>query len=168
MEPTSIAGIAQAAGILKTVADALNSIKKFVKGDNSLGEKIATIENQLLEARNLFINSQQVVIDLQNLYTSEHEENIRLRKELSKLKSSIRDTKKYELFEFVPGVFVFAPKSEHDAKKKSHCICANCVANEEKSILQIEPDGRFRYLVCHRCSSRLTIQTAESMWVLPE
>ncbi|HIF3431664.1 TPA: hypothetical protein ACXZW1_002293 [Salmonella enterica] len=102
MEPISIAGIAQAAGILKTVADALNSIKKFVKGDNSLSEKITTIENQLLEARNLFINSQQVIIDLQNLYASEHEESIRLRKELSKLKSSLRDTKNMNFLNLFP------------------------------------------------------------------
>lgn len=168
MISTSISFVTKAAGMVKSTVDAITSVKNLVKGDNSLSERITDIEKQLLEAWALVLNSQQVVIDLQNLYTSEHEENICLRKELGKLKSSLRDTKKYELFEFVPGVFVFAPKSEHDAKKKSHCICANCVANGEKSILQIEPDGRFRYMVCHRCSSRLTIQTAKSTWVIPD
>ncbi|EHL2774347.1 hypothetical protein KCE64_005145 [Salmonella enterica subsp. enterica serovar Hvittingfoss] len=170
MEPisTSIGFVAKAAVMVKSTADAIESIKRLVKGDNSLSEKITAIEKQLLEAWSLVLNSQQVVMDLQNLCTSEREEKERIRKELGKLKSSLRDVKKYELFEYVPGVFVFAPKSEHDVKKKSHCICANCATDGEKSILQTEPDGRFMYLVCHRCSSRLTIQTAKSTWVLPE
>lgn len=164
----SISFVTKAAGMVKSTVDAITSFKSLVKGDNSLSEKITDIEKQLLEAWALVLNSQQVVIDLQNLYASEHEEKVRIGKELSKLKSSLRDVKKYELFEFIPGVFVFAPKSEHDSKKKSHCICANCATDGEKSILQTEPEGRFMYLVCHRCSSRLTIQTAKSTWVIPD
>lgn len=164
----SISFVTKAAGMVKSTVDAIASFKSLVKGDNSLSEKITDIEKQLLEAWALVLNSQQVVIDLQNLYASEHEEKVRIGKELSKLKSSLRDVKKYELFEFIPGVFVFAPKSEHDSKKKSHCICANCATDGEKSILQTEPEGRFMYLVCHRCSSRLTIQTAKSTWVIPD
>lgn len=159
MEPisTSIGFVAKAATMVKSTADAIESVKRLVKSDGSLSEKITAIEKQLLEAWSLILNSQQVVLELQNLCASEREEKERIGKELGKLKSNLRDVKKYELFEYVPGVFVFAPKSDHDLKKKTHCICANCATNGEKSILQTEAEGDFRYFVCHKCNSRLTI-----------
>lgn len=152
----------QVMNLIKSTGDALNTLRSLLKNNKPLRNEIIKIEKQLSETRQLMINLQQLVLDLQNHCASERKEKERALEELAGLKKNLNDINKYAPAEIGRGVIVYAPKCVCDPPEKRHYLCANCAARGEKSFLQPECEGDAEYLVCHHCHSRLILKPPKS------
>lgn len=155
---SAITVITQVVNLIKATGDALDALRPLLKNNKPLKNEIGKIEKQLSETRQVMINLQQLVLDLQNNCASERKEKERALEELSGLKKNINDINKYAPAEIGRGVIVYAPKCVCDPPEKRHYLCANCAAKGEKSFLQPEYEGDAEYLVCHHCHSRLILK----------
>ncbi|WP_350316477.1 hypothetical protein OHK33_01280 [Pectobacterium aroidearum] len=159
MEPLSaLALLKEGSSSLKSAIDVVSSIKSLIQKDKKASEEFDKLHIQLYEAREkLFTaqerlqNMQSEVYSLKNKATSLEEEIVQLKKQRSGFES-------YFFNEIAPGRFVYTVTPSETETTPLHHICASCKEKNIKSILQLETQGSFEWLICHQCDSKIEIK----------
>jgi uncharacterized metal-binding protein YceD (DUF177 family) len=91
-----------------------------------------------------------------------------LNEELAKLRRWEEEKLKYKLTAVDTGVYVYELSKEVNSPEPSHWLCANCFAQDQKSILQYVGDfsGTAEH-ECQRCKSKVQVHTGKRPAPLP-
>lgn len=137
----------QSAKVLTTLVKAANTVSNY----NDLVSAVYEVNAKLMDASAVALASQEKQAALASKVSD-------LEKELVQYKNWEREIERYSLKELSSGVFAYALKPGMQPEDPPHLLCANCVSNRQKSILQVHDESQFvRHLDCHKCSSKLSV-----------
>ncbi|HKB59493.1 MAG TPA: hypothetical protein VKC56_05535 [Gallionellaceae bacterium] len=116
------------------------------------------------------IKFQEAFIQLQSSVHAMQVENTSLLRKIGDLEKQImesenwdREIERYQLQPIGQGVFAFALKPGMENGEPPHLLCAKCVNDGKKSILQTRLADEFgRIYVCHTCGSELRVDSGRS------
>jgi hypothetical protein len=144
MDVTAVSGLLSSARAAADVAKALvglntsNEVNKVAVG---LQIQILSLIDQIHEAK----ASQSALMDQIG----------QLEKEKAEIENFTAELEKYQFYSPWQGTLVYARKQSVENPQPPHYLCANCVAQHKKSILQShKPDkGSWYHVACPRCSA---------------
>ncbi len=105
-----------------------------------------------------------VAIELQEKILAAQAQQSTLIERVSELEAQVAafekwetEKQRYELCAIADGQYAYALKEEASASEPPHLLCANCYADNRKSILQTETrdPGRHKVLFCQHCDSEM-------------
>lgn len=113
---------------------------------------VTTVQQKLTEAIASVLESQEK----QAILTERVRELERQLAEAENWKSQLQ---RYSLFQFETKTFAYALKSELGTDEPHHYICATCVENKRRSILQYQSC----FLYCPLCNTKIQMYTRPSI-----
>ena len=130
---------AKALGELVKAANSLSNYTEFVSA-------VSEVSAKLMEATAVALASQEKQSALANRITE-------LENQLREIENWQSEAERYALHPLAPGLFAYAVKPEHERGEPPHMLCANCMAQRQKSILQ-RSNRRYE---CHKCKSSIVV-----------
>jgi hypothetical protein len=133
MDASQIGIVATSLGLAKDIANTMVGVRDF----NLIGEKLAALNNQLLQAQDALLAHNAAMFQLQN-------EHFEAREQLRKLQEAARERSCYTLVDLGKGHFAYrmdvAPSpgaaGEPVLAHAPHYICQSCYDNGRKVVLQ--------------------------------
>lgn len=150
MDIGAISGLltsAKAAAELATMLTKMDKVNEVNRVSGELRQQILSLIDKLLDAKMVHADLMDKVRQLE--------------KEKAEFENFGREIEDYEFCEPWPGCIVYARKNIVERPQPPHYLCANCVADRKKSILQTAEPARqgWTRLQCARCASTLITNT---------
>lgn len=125
-------------GEIATAISALTGIKTIADGLISVRDNAKVMEVKLALMSQVF-EIRQALDALQDETSTLKQANRDLQEENRKLKERVAQTDRYELFDVMPGVYVYAAKPVDGARHKPPYFCQACYSNGKQTALAYVP-----------------------------
>lgn len=119
---------------IKTIAEGLVA----TRDESKVAEVRLTLFKQVIEIQQVLMSLQQEVLTLQKATFALLQENHALKEQAHELQNRKAQLQGYELFEPIPGVFVYAAKAIADMRPQPPYLCQACYDKSEKSTLTFQ------------------------------
>ena len=136
----------------KTVAELLKAAKSL-SNYSELVAAVSEVNSKLMEATAVALASQEA--------------HSRLLARVAELEAEINQARgweaqagRYSLKELAPGLLAYSLRPEAADGEPLHWLCANCMADQRKSLLQMRSTNEFgKWYICHNCKSEIHIDS---------
>jgi len=139
------AEISAAIASLKALIEIVNASKEL-RDSSELSAAVSEVNIKLLHVSGVALAGQEKEAALSKRITE-------LENQLREIENFESEAARYVLHELTPGLFAYAVKPEHERGEPPHMLCANCMAQRQKSILQ-RSNRRYD---CHKCKSSIIV-----------
>ncbi len=143
------AEIAAAITSAKTALDLAKAAQQL-SDLNKVSAAVSEVYAKLMDATAVALVSQEKQSTLSNR-VAELEDQLR---QVEDFETQLQRYKLYEFAETKALVYALQPGMEND--EPLHYLCATCVGDRKKTILQ--PDADPKFLVCHRCGNKIKVR----------
>lgn len=146
--------------MLGEIAMGLSSLKAasdILKGLHAANTQ-SLINEIKISLQTHILDAQQALTAAQEAQTALTERVRHLEKQLAEFDKWETEKQRYILTKLPPGAFAYALKPEAAAGEPAHYLCANCYAQNKKSILQSSGTiGGREQFECHSCQSKISV-----------
>ena len=141
------------AGSIASVVGSLKVAADITKGFLDLKEA-AAIQGKVIELQGLILSAQSSALAGQSDQMMLLEEIRSLKEQLAKLEGWEIEKKRYQLSDLGSGTFAYVLKADAANGEPHHMICATCLHQGQKSILQYShPSNGKRWYDCYGCKN---------------
>ncbi len=152
-----------ALGEITAFIGSIRAASLVVKGIISL-DKDVEVKQEASKLLGIILDLQQKALEIQPVYQSLLEENIRLKKELAEQSNWAKTASCYQLTEVSSGVFVYVLQKAKEGLEPEHWACPRCFENKKKSILQLAKErGDPAKYICLECQNAIYVDSAYSL-----
>ncbi len=152
---------------LATLINSFSAAQNIVKGFLDL-KTLAEVQSKVIELQSVIMSAQTTALAAQTERAALLRSIDVLNEQLANLRHWEEEKLKYKLTAVDAGVYVYELRTDANSTEPAHWLCANCFAQDQKSILQYIGDfyGISKH-ECQRCKCEVKVHTGKQPTPIP-